>query len=165
MEFAMSKLKPAFLLGIFLLAVVCLAAGCDRSGPVSGSQASSAAKSAGAASSPQSPVSVQPPAQLEVEVEIDFRNSTPPLLGKVTLEKEQTAFAALESFARQKELKVTSKGNGETTFVMGIGEVANQGAGGINWTYWVNGKLGDRSSGVFSLKPGDKVSWIFGKYP
>ena len=81
------------------------------------------------------------------------------------LEKDQTAFAALENFARQKELKVDFKGQGETLFVMGIGEVTNQGAGGINWTYRINGELGDRSSGIFSLKPGDKVLWIFGKYP
>jgi len=150
-ENEMSQRKPGFLHWIFLLACVCLPLGCDRSGPES--------------SKPKTEQAQQPPAKIEVEVEIDFKNSTPPLTGKVTLEKEQTAFAALESFARQKELKVDFKGEGETLFVKGIGEVANQGAGGINWTYRVNGELGDRSSGIFSLKAGDKVSWIFGKYP
>lgn len=165
-ENKMSQRKPGFLLWIFLLACVCLPLGCDRSAPESSKpKTEQAQRPAVATTAPQSTATEKPPAKIEVEVEIDFKNSTPPLTGKVTLEKEQTAFAALESFARQKELKVDFKGEGETLFVKGIGEVANQGAGGINWTYRVNGDLGDRSSGIFSLKPGDKVLWIFGKYP
>jgi hypothetical protein len=165
-ENEMSHRKPAFLPCIFLLACVCLPLGCDRSGLESGKPKTEQAKPpATTATAPQPAAAEQPLAKIEVEVEIDFKNSTPALTGKVTLEKEQTAFAALESFARQKELKVDFKGEGETLFVKGIGEVANQGAGGINWTYRVNGELGDRSSGIFSLKAGDKVSWIFGKYP
>jgi len=162
----MSQLKSGFLLWILLAVCLCLPIGCERPGPDSGKQGLGQTNSpAPTTAIPQVARAEQPPAKIDVEVEIDFKNSTPPLTGKVTLEKDQTAFAALENFARQKELKVDFKGQGETLFVMGIGEVTNQGAGGINWTYRVNGELGDRSSGIFSLKPGDKVLWIFGKYP
>jgi hypothetical protein len=162
----MSQLKSGFLLWILLAVCLCLPVGCERPGPDSGKQRPGQTSSpAPTKTTPQVAATEQPPAIIEVDVEIDFKNSTPPLTGKVTLEKDQTAFAALENFARQKELKVDFKGQGETLFVMGIGEVVNQGADGINWTYRVNGELGDRSSGIFSLKPGDKVLWIFGKYP
>ncbi|MFO0455772.1 MAG: DUF4430 domain-containing protein [Planctomycetota bacterium] len=162
----MSQLKSGVLVWILFTACLFLPIGCDRAGTDGGKQGSAQAKSTSpSTTTPQVGPAEQPPAKIEVDVEIDFRNSTPAISGKVTLEKDQTAFAALENFARQKELKVDFKGQGETLFVMGIGEVANQGAGGINWTYRVNGELGDRSSGIFSLKPGDKVLWIFGKYP
>lgn len=162
----MSQLKAGFLLWILLAVCLCLPIGCERPGPDSGKQGQGQTSSpAPTKTIPQVAATEQPPAIIEVDVEIEFKNSTPPLTGKVTLEKDQTAFAALENFARQKELKVDFKGQGETLFVMGIGEVVNQGADGINWTYRINGELGDRSSGIFSLKPGDKVLWIFGKYP
>ena len=162
----MFQLKSGFTLWILFTACLCLPIGCERPGTEGGNQASRQANSASpATTTPQPAATEQPPAEIEVEVEIDFKNSTPAINGKVTLEKDQTAFGALEKFASQRDLKVNFKGQGETLFVMGIGEVANQGADGINWTYRVNGELGDRSSGIFSLKPGDKVLWIFGKYP
>lgn len=167
-EDEMFQLKPGFLLWMFLLTCIVLSSGCDRTAAEPGKNGVTRAKTPepnAAASSPQEAVAEQPPAKIEVEVEIDFKSSVPGLSGKVTLEQEQTAFAALQAFANQRNLKLDFRGEGETLFVMGIGDVANQGAGGTNWTYRVNGELGDRSSGIFSLKPGDKVSWIFGKYP
>lgn len=109
---------------------------------------------------------------MEVEVTVDFRNSKtefaepqPALTGKVKLPAGATAFSALEEFASQSGFSVQSTGAGETKFVMGIRDVVNLGAKGDNWTYQVNGQLGDRSAGIYPLKAGDKVSWIFGKYP
>ena len=43
-------------------------------------------------------------------------------------------------------------------------DLKNEGGGGRGWTYRVNGKLGDRSLGVFPLKAGDAVLWKFEKY-
>ncbi len=102
---------------------------------------------------------------LDVEVEVDFQNETPVVRGAIELPPGTTAFSALEALAEANKLAVESTGDGETRFVVAIGPVANQGAGGDNWTYRVNGQLGDRSSGIFQLKPGDKVLWVFGKYP
>jgi hypothetical protein len=76
-----------------------------------------------------------------------------------------TVFSALETLAKESGFKVQSKGEGETKFVVAIRDVVNLGAKGDNWTYRVNGQLGDRSAGIYQLKRGDKVAWIFGKYP
>jgi hypothetical protein len=43
-----------------------------------------------------------------------------------------------------------------------INGVANEGAGGNNWTYEVNGRSGDRSYAVYELRAGDRVLWTFG---
>lgn len=155
-------------LPLLLMGLVLATLGCERPAPPvnkSATTSPAAASSPAAEAQTSEATEAATPAEIEVEVEIDFRNDTPPLLGKLKLAKPQTAFAALEGLANQNGLKVNSKGTGETTFVVAIGEVANQGAGGINWTYRVNGELGDRSAGIFELKSGDKVAWIFGKYP
>ena len=55
------------------------------------------------------------------------------------------------------------KGKGQTALLTKIDDVANEGRG-HNWLYRVNGKPGDRSMGVFVLKPGDTVLWKFDKY-
>jgi hypothetical protein len=44
-----------------------------------------------------------------------------------------------------------------------MGGAANEGAGGKNWTYHVNGERADRSFGVYELRPGDQVLWTFGE--
>lgn len=112
------------------------------------------------------PTGDQPAAtSLEIPVVVDFRNGQPALEGTVQLPADATAFAALQAFAAQSGFEVQSRGTGETIFVIAIRDVANQGAKGDNWTYRVNGQLGDRSAGIYQLKPGDKLAWIFGKYP
>jgi len=102
---------------------------------------------------------------LETEVTVDFRDSQPALSGKVTLPAGATVFSALETLAKESGFEVQSQGEGETKFVVAIRDVVNLGAKGDNWTYRVNGQLGDRSAGIYQLKRGDKVAWIFGKYP
>jgi hypothetical protein len=58
-------------------------------------------------------------------------------------------------------LEVSHQGSGEATFLTEIGGVSNEGAGGRNWTYRVNGTLADRSFAVYPLRPGDQVLWTF----
>jgi hypothetical protein len=55
------------------------------------------------------------------------------------------------------------RGNGESAFVASIDSIANEGADGRNWTYSVNGKVGDRSSAIYELQPRDQVLWSFTK--
>ena len=45
-----------------------------------------------------------------------------------------------------------------------IGEAVDQASAGDNWVYRVNGVLGDKSSGLYRVNPGDHVIWGFGKY-
>jgi hypothetical protein len=59
-------------------------------------------------------------------------------------------------------LEFARQGSGASAFLTTLDGVANEGAGGRNWTYQVNGKRADRSFSVFELQPGDKVLWSFG---
>lgn len=54
------------------------------------------------------------------------------------------------------------RGSGPSAFLTRIGEMANEGAEGRNWTYQVNDQRGDRSFAVYELAPGDRVLWRYG---
>jgi hypothetical protein len=54
------------------------------------------------------------------------------------------------------------QGSGVSAFLASLDGFANEGAGGRNWTYTVNGQRGDRSFAVYELRPGDQVLWTFG---
>jgi hypothetical protein len=53
------------------------------------------------------------------------------------------------------------KGRGESAFLTQIAGFENEGAGGRNWMYSVNGQRGDRSFEIYELQPGDHVLWSF----
>jgi hypothetical protein len=59
-------------------------------------------------------------------------------------------------------IPIKQKGQGESAFVTTIKDIENQGADGKNWTYTINGQLGDRSFELYKLKPDDHVLWTFG---
>lgn len=62
-------------------------------------------------------------------------------------------------------LKFEHRGSGATAFLTSIDGVVNEkGRLGNAWIFRVNGKLGSRSFGTTTLKPGDSVLWHFGKY-
>jgi hypothetical protein len=61
------------------------------------------------------------------------------------------------------DLQLNTLGTGASAFLANLDGVENEGADGRNWTYSVNGKLGDRSFAVYELQPGDQVLWTFGK--
>jgi hypothetical protein len=60
------------------------------------------------------------------------------------------------------ELAIAQRGSGQGTFLTAIGDIANEGADGKNWTYEVNGQRADRSFAVYELRSGDRVLWRFG---
>jgi hypothetical protein len=62
-------------------------------------------------------------------------------------------------------LKSAKRGSGNGAFLTAIGDIANQGADGNNWTYEVNGQTADRSFAIYELLPGDRVLWKFGPRP
>jgi hypothetical protein len=59
------------------------------------------------------------------------------------------------------DVSFLQQGNGASAFLTSIGGVANEGAGGRNWMYSVNGERADRSYGIYELAPGDHVLWTF----
>jgi hypothetical protein len=56
------------------------------------------------------------------------------------------------------------RGSGATAFLTRIDDVENEGGAGRNWIYRVNGRLADRSFGVYELEAGDTVQWRFSEY-
>jgi len=99
--------------------------------------------------------------QLVVRLRI-ARPGVEPEVGEVSWREEMTVFDALDRFSPS--LNVESTGQGESLFVKSIGGQPNLGASGDNWIYRVNGKLGDRSCGLYQVSPGDEIVWSFGKY-
>ena len=51
------------------------------------------------------------------------------------------------------------KGQGPTGFLTAIGGVGNQGVGGLNWLYEVNGQPAQAGFCVRQLEPGDTILW------
>ena len=60
-------------------------------------------------------------------------------------------------------IKFSYRGKGATAFLTQIDDLKNEGGGGRNWMYEVNGKVADRSFAVFQVKPADKVLWKYRK--
>jgi hypothetical protein len=73
------------------------------------------------------------------------------------------ALAAVRSLTRQEPIDFAQMGSGDKALLTELAQLGNEGAGGRNWTYQVNGKRADRSFAVYQLQPGDRVLWRFGK--
>jgi hypothetical protein len=58
-------------------------------------------------------------------------------------------------------VEFAQRGSGESALLTRMAGVENEGAGGRNWTYSVNGQPGDRSFAIYPLRPGDRVLWTF----
>ena len=131
---------------LFLLAAVMMLAGC---GPDTALLEPEDAKVAGT-----------------VDLEIDFQSQEKTTIQvAVPCSADSTVFSILTRAQNLGDLKFESRGSGpESRFVTSIGGVENQ-AAGDNWVFRVNGELADRGCGEFSVRPGDQVQWMFGKYP
>ncbi len=99
-----------------------------------------------------------------VEVQIDFNGHGQNKQFHIDWSPNLTAFSCLERLQVDGKLKVTSRGTGNQTMLTSIDGLENLWAAGDNWIYYVNDHLGDRSSTVSELQPGDRVVWRFGKY-
>jgi len=142
------RTTPFFLLCAVLIAQF-LIAGCDS------------------ASAPA--VKTKPPVsktgKVTVQLEVDFQSDRENIVVRIPCSEDSTVLTILARAQNIGDLEFTSIGEGETAFVTSIGGVENQAAAGDNWVYRVNDELGDKSCGVFSVKPGDEVLWVFGEYP
>ena len=68
----------------------------------------------------------------------------------------------------QKAGKLTFEESGEddAAMLIAIGSTKNEGGStdSFNWTFRVNGTMGDKSFAIYELQKGDIVSWKFGPY-
>jgi hypothetical protein len=100
-----------------------------------------------------------------VVLEVDFGEEKRPKSVDVVCSPDSTVLLSLERAQQLNKITFKHRGTGETVFVTSIDGIENEGGDGKNWIYKVNGKLGDKSAGVFFVKPGDKISWSFGSKP
>lgn len=103
--------------------------------------------------------------QGNVSIRIDFNSRSADKSFELPCYGEASVLSVLEDAQKAGEINFESLGAGETAFIKSIEGVENEGANGDNWVYRVNGKLADRSCGIFSIRPGDKIEWRFGRYP
>jgi hypothetical protein len=100
-----------------------------------------------------------------VELEIEFNSDRKSIKVDVPCSADSTVFTILQRAQKMGDLKFDATGLADDMkFVTSIGGVDNLAAAGDNWVYRVNEKLGDKSSGIYPVEPGDHVHWAFGKY-
>lgn len=124
--------------------LTCLALGCEQSqAPSSGSTST---ESSGT-----------------VDLKINFRDRED-IQVAIPCSSDSTVLSIMQRAQNIGDLSFTSRSAGETAFLSAIEGVENEGGGGDNWVFRVNGKLGDRSCGVFPVSPRDEIEWRFGAY-
>jgi hypothetical protein len=97
-----------------------------------------------------------------VTVAVNFGNGIRTVFPPIAWQPDMSVHDAMRSTFRN-DARFEIKGSDEGAFLESIDGVANEGAGGRNWVYSVNGKVGDRSFAVYELEPGSEVLWTFGK--
>lgn len=104
-------------------------------------------------------------AKAKIRLVIDYGDGVQKHFTRLPASEGATVLAAVEAAARHpRGIKFKIRGSGSTTFLTQIDDAENQGARGRNWTYRVNGKLGDRSCALQKLKAGDTILWKFEQY-
>jgi len=101
-----------------------------------------------------------------VELTIDYGAAGKSrLTTAVPCSADSTVLSILERAQNIGDLKYTSSGTGERAFVQSIDGIDNEGAGGSNWIYSVDGETGKIGAGVARVAPQQAVAWSFGDLP
>lgn len=104
-----------------------------------------------------------PPAQGDsVRLEIDFGNGATQNFAALPWQSEMT-IADLMKSAQEFRPGITyvQKGEGEMGFLSTLQGLSNEGVGGRNWKYQVDGKHGQKSFCLQELSPGQHVLWKY----
>ena len=98
-----------------------------------------------------------------VQLTIDYGDGVQKTFTAIEWKEKQTVFDVLQAAEKHpRGIKLKHRGSGAALFVSAIDDKTNEGAGS-NWTYEVNGTLGDRSCAIFDVAAGDKLLWKFAK--
>lgn len=100
---------------------------------------------------------------IHVSLLVDFGNGST-TNAQAELNTPATVLDLLKAVQSDGGFEFEHSGAGETAFVNSINGVANEGNGGKNWTYRINGQLGDSGCGVANIDEGDEVQWTLGDY-
>jgi len=101
-----------------------------------------------------------------VELTIDFGDGAEKRYRTIPWKEGMTAGDSLDYAEKHPHgIELETRGRGPTAILLRIDDVRNSSASGKNWIFRVDGKLADRSFGVFSLDAGASVLWRFEEYP
>lgn len=113
---------------------------------------------------PLSAAADEPATEKTVKLTIDYGDGVQKVFAALPWKEKLTVLAALEAAAKHpRGIKLAHQGTGERILITAIDDLKNEGRG-RNWLYEVNGKLADKSAGVYELSAGDAVLWRFAKY-
>jgi hypothetical protein len=74
----------------------------------------------------------------------------------------QTVLGVLEAYsAEHPDEPLSVVGSGASALVTAAAGRSNEGAGGLNWQFELNGQYGTKSAGVTPVQAGDRVLWKF----
>lgn len=77
---------------------------------------------------------------------------------KVDIQEGTTVFEVLKNTG----LEIDSTGSGNSKYVKGINDLYEFDKGSTSgWKYRVNGTFPNRSAGAVTVKPGDKIEWVY----
>lgn len=101
-----------------------------------------------------------------VRLVVDFGDGMQKVYTQLEWKPDWKVWNVLEAASRHaRGLQLDQRGRGQTLLVESIDGVKNEvGRDGRNWIYRVNGEIGDRSAGIYPVKPGDTVLWKFETY-
>ena len=104
-------------------------------------------------------------AEATYSLSIDFGNlKKDGIESEITTNNQISVIDLLVSASQKTGFSMKHRGSGETAFVESIGGIIGGEDGQNWWIYYVNDKLAKQGSGVYLLKPGDRVRWSLGKY-
>ncbi|MCA9124009.1 MAG: DUF4430 domain-containing protein [Planctomycetaceae bacterium] len=99
-----------------------------------------------------------------VRLVIDYHDGVEKHFNAIAWKSGMTVMDAMQAAKKHpRGISFEHKGKGATVLLTKIDDVENEGRG-RNWLYRVNGDPGDRSIGIYELKPGDAVLWRFDNY-
>ena len=97
-----------------------------------------------------------------VKLTIDYGDGVQKTFLNLEWKAKLTVFGALQAAEKHpRGIKIEHSGSGEAIFIKAIDNAANEGQGGRNWRYSVNGEGGRTSAGIAELKPGDQILWRY----
>lgn len=102
------------------------------------------------------------PASESVKLTIDFGNGATRAFESLPWKQGMTvADLMLAAKDFRPGIQYKTKGEGKAAFLESLEGVVGGGANERNWLYRVNGEHANKSYGVYELKPGDDVLWIY----
>lgn len=106
----------------------------------------------------------KPPQTTTVQLTIVGSSDVGTIMGTEEIEigDSETVMDVLKKATRAKKIQMDFSGSGATAYVKGIDNLYEFDKGsGSGWMYSINNKFPNRSAGVWPIRPGDHIQWLY----